>query len=70
VAGDPVERPLPKVLQNKKRIRREFLDAEWLSQQEDEITQLRIFQADEEVLSSDGGGAGEEGVNGEMLPAD
>jgi len=43
VAGDPVETPLPKLLRNKKLIRREFLDAEWLSQQEDEITQLCIL---------------------------
>jgi len=46
VAGDTVERPLPKVLQNKKCIRKEFLDTIWSSQQEGEITQLRIFQAD------------------------
>ena len=55
--GDCVERPLPKVSKNTSHIRKEYLDAEWMSRQDEGTILTRTFQADlaaaEEVNDGD-----------------
>ncbi|KIJ28205.1 hypothetical protein M422DRAFT_51037 [Sphaerobolus stellatus SS14] len=46
IIGDRVERPLPKVSKNASRIRKEHLDEEWTTKQDEGIILTRTYQAD------------------------
>ncbi|KAF8494022.1 hypothetical protein JB92DRAFT_2997300 [Gautieria morchelliformis] len=51
MVGNPVEKELPIVEKNRNRIRKEFLDEEWLSvheEDENDDTKLRVYDSREE----------------------
>ena len=59
VVGEPTERPLPKVTKRTNRIRRRFLDVDWLNSQDQEHLRLRVYDADDEDTSEAPAGNGE-----------
>ena len=55
IKGSDIEQDLPKVPKNSIRIRREFLEPEWISSRLDDEVLVRVYQSDEELEMNENG---------------